>query len=506
MATRYYYFLAPILPTGSITARLSALAGFAAVAPTATEGGYIVVQIDDTVPNEDDLFGEMTSLGYTFVESTLVLPVFGTARHYGKRAIAPVVPAPAAGDRYYDTVLGTELYYNGVTWVAPSGPSVSKWGRTAFVDDVNGVDATGAVNGAPFKTVQGALGVVVSGEQVYILPGTYALPAAGITIPAGVAIRGISVKAVTLAIAAAVATTTLVTMGENSRLEDVALSLVAAGHVDLTGVAFPGTTATTAKIRVCTITVDNSTASDVGTSQVRGIRSTGTGTPSEVVDAIRASTITVNSAGLGSKRGVLLDTAAHTFRMRDTNVLVSRTGAGAGSYIGVETNFAGVTFDGRTGSYGGFSADISQTLGTLIVQSVNLINNNANALGFNTVLAPASIVWADSGGTPSNATRFMREGTAAISASEIVRRVPRFIVRRLTIRALTGPGAARTDTWTLRKNGASTTLTVSLTGAAMTSSNAAISIPYSDGDTISMRIVTSIASATSDYVVVAELY
>jgi hypothetical protein len=276
--------------------------------------------------------------------------------------------------------------------------------------------------------------------------------------------------------------------------------------VDLTGIAFPGTTAATAKIRTCVITVDNSTAGDVGTSVVHGVHSFGVGVPSEVVDAIRATTINVFSAGLGAKRGVLLDTAAHAFRMRDTNVLVTRTGAGLGSYIGVETAFAGVVFDGRVGSYGGFSADISRTLGTLQLVDVNLINNNANGLGFEVVLAPSIFEWADSGGAPSNSTRFMRPGTAGVSLVEIRTRVPRLLVRRLTVRAQSGPGAARTDTWMLRKNGVDTALTVSLTAAAVSASNGSISIPYADGDDFSMKIVTSIGTGTGDYILTVEMY
>jgi hypothetical protein len=388
-----------------------------------------------------------------------------------------------------------------------AGVAFAQWGRVALVDDVNGNDATGAVNGPPFKTVQSALAAVAAGDQVYILPGSYDLPAAGVTIPAGVAVRGISTKAVTLRRLLAVAPTTLITMGEDTRLEDVAVQLQSAAHVDLTGVAFPGTTSATAKIRTCTITVDNSGAGDAGNSKVVGVHSFGTGLPDEVVDAIRATTIDVRSSGTGTKRAILLDTSAHAFRARDTNAHCHRTGAAAGSYIAVETAHVGVLFEGRSGTYHGTpTADISQTLGVLSVQSVNLESNNANGLGFNTVLAPSTIGWGVTSGLPVG-TRFLRRGTTSSAGStELLERMPRMIIRRLSIRAVSPPGGAITDTVTLRKNGVDTALSVSLTGAATSASNGAVSVPFAAGDDISMKVVTSAGSGLADVIVTAELY
>lgn len=103
--------------------------------------------------------------------------------------------------------------------------------------------------------------------------------------------------------------------------------------------AFPGTTSLTSRLRTATVTVDNSTASTLGTWNVWGIHSFGTATPDESISVVRATTITVNSAGLGSKRAILVDTNAHNFHCRDINCIVTNAG-GAGSYIGAEVNQA----------------------------------------------------------------------------------------------------------------------------------------------------------------------
>ena len=134
MAVKYYYFLSPTLPVATILQQLAPSAAFAVVPPVYTEAPFTVVQLgDDTSPNEEDLLAAMDSLGYTFVVSTLVAPVFARVRHHGALATPPTVPAPASGDRFYDTALGVERYYTGASWSATlSGSATVNFGANPF--------------------------------------------------------------------------------------------------------------------------------------------------------------------------------------------------------------------------------------------------------------------------------------------------------------------------------------------------------------------------------------
>lgn len=379
-------------------------------------------------------------------------------------------------------------------------------GNILLVDAVNGNDATASVSGSSFLTVDAAIAAATSGQEIHVMPGTYNL-SAGITMPSGVSLRGADTGTVFIQMLSVVADTTLVTMGTNTRIEDVTLKLTSSEHHTLKGVVFPGTTTSSAKLRTLVLTVDNSGASDAGTSNVYGVHVAATSTPGRQVSAIRAVTVSVASAGLGNKRGILADTSACNFYTRDVNTIVTRTGSGAGSYIGVETNFAGIMLAYDAGSIEGFSADVSQTLGSIELGPVNLINANANALAFTPTVISTAYVFADAGGLPSNATRFMRPGTDPVAASEIFIRVPKkTVILGISIRAISGPGGALVDTWTVRKNGADTGLAVSLTGAATLNENSAVSVSFAEGDSLSVKVVTAVATGTSDCVITVDVY
>lgn len=383
--------------------------------------------------------------------------------------------------------------------------SVMQFGNVVRVDSVFGNDATGQRNGAPFLTINAALAVAQSGDAVWIFPGTYA---ESFTIPNGVNVLGLTTGGVDIIKNVNVATD-LVTMGENTRLENVNLQLTSSSHVQLRGIVFPGTTTATSKVRTAVLTVDNSGAG-AGSSDVYGIHSNGTATPGEEISAIRATTINVFSTGLGTKRGILVDTA-NDFHIRDTNVRI--TNSGGGSSIGVETNHVSAQFAARTSTINGSNssnptagADISQTLGTITIVTTDLLNSNANGLGFGTEISPSTLVWADPGALPS-AIRFMRPGTAPVTAAEnaFIRAPQSLIVKSLTARARMAPGGANVATVTLRKNSVDTPLTVTLTDTQLSNTNNAITVSFAAGDSISIKTETT-GGSTADIVVSAELY
>lgn len=114
------------------------------------------------------------------------------------------------------------------------------------------------------------------------------------------------------------------------------------------------------------------------------------------------------------------------------------------------------------------------------------------------------ILWAYDAILPANQTRYMRPGTAGVGVSEIQIRTPNMIVKRLTILAQSGPGGARTDTWTLRKNGIDTALMLSLSMAAVSASSA-LDVIFVDGDKLSVKVNSGIGGlGTSDFVVIVE--
>lgn len=287
-------------------------------------------------------------------------------------------------DQHHAKVHGADHAIGGADPFIPS----DLFGNMVFVDSVNGNDSTGArgLHNKPFLTIAAALAAAQSGDAVQVLPGTYNL-AAGITLPTGVTLKGVAVNAVLIQMLAVANPTTLVTMGENTRIEDVNLRLTSLSNFALVGIKFGGTTSATARVRSVSLVVDN-TGAGAATAALTGVSVQSTGTPDRTTNAIRASTITVtaDAAASSTQRGVLLDTSACTFSMRDVNVLVN---GGTGSRIGLECNFAGATLSTLSGTVSGVTADISQTLGTLELGAVALVNNTTNGFSF-TQLLPIS--------------------------------------------------------------------------------------------------------------------
>jgi hypothetical protein len=215
-------------------------------------------------------------------------------------------------------------------------------GNTAVVDAVYGNDSTASVGGSPFKTVEAAVGAVTSGQTVWILPGTYTL-SSGITIPNGVSLRGLSLQTTTLQMNVT-NSTTMITMGENCRVEDLTINLTCTGStpgVVLKGMVFGGISSQTSKLRTCVLNIRNSTMSKLLTSTVTGVEFSGTGaltSSSFSFNSLKGSTINIYSNGAGNKRGILVSNSNQA-STRDLNIYVAKPSDvdSTGSYIGVET-------------------------------------------------------------------------------------------------------------------------------------------------------------------------
>jgi hypothetical protein len=308
----------------------------------------------------------------------------------------------------------------GIGYTGPMGPTgptsvnaLPKFGNVLVVDSVNGNNSTASINGLPYLTVNAAINAAVPGSTIWVMPGTYNLTS-GITIPDGSSLRGMSVQTTTIQMTNVTADTTLITMGENTRIEDLTLNLVSGGHYTLKGILFPGiTTSVTAKLRTCVLTVNNNAAPNFGNSTVIGVEANGIGSlgnASFSFNSLKGSTINVKSNGGGLKRGVYISNSC-VVTTRDLNVYVADppftgatgpTGAG-GSYYGIETAYTGAQIQCRsTTIYGPLSqnyykgADVSQTATGSIVQigpGTDIINKTANNLSLTVYVYPTTIFY-----------------------------------------------------------------------------------------------------------------
>lgn len=372
------------------------------------------------------------------------------------------------------------------------------WGNTVFVDSINGSDATGARNGPPFLTVQAALAVAVSGDTVVVLPGTYNLTS-GLVMVAGVAMRGLTHNTTILQMLGVVAPVTLVTMAEDTELQSITFRATSAAHVAITGVLFPALTGGTAHLYDCDVEIDNSGAG-VGSSDVIGVRATGTASPLGDVFPLTSSRVIVRSVSAGKKRGVLVDTAAHIFSVLETILYIT----GGTDAIGAEVNFAGATLRIEGGQCFGDAADVSQTLGTLTIGATILDHHSANGRSFATSQYGALQCFGDDGALV-NGTRYMYPGTATGSTNEVFIRIPQAcLVLSLSLRARIAPGGVDSCTVTVRKNGVATALTVTITGATLAAVTDNLSVAFAAGDDLSVQVVD--AGSTQDVMVVLSFY
>lgn len=316
-------------------------------------------------------------------------------------------------------------------------------GNVAIVDAIYGNNGTASVGGLPYLTVNAAVSAVSSGQTVYILPGTYTL-SSSITIPSGVSIRGMSLQTCTVQMLNVTSDTTLITMGENTRLEDLTLRLTSVGHYTLTGILFGGDTTKTAKLRTCVLTVDNSGASSGGSSVVIGVRCNGTGTlgpASFSFNSLKGSTINVLSNGAGNKRGILVSNT-NIVTTRDLNVYVAKptSGTSTGSYVGVETNDPANTgsIQLRSSTVGVITPSVGETYnasdilqttpatiadptyltsaGIQIGPGVDLVTKSAGGKGFSTYIYPTTVFYGMKGNASSATSGFLWPGTQTANA------------------------------------------------------------------------------------------
>lgn len=157
-----------------------------------------------------------------------------------------------------------------LTTTSPSGGggvSSVLTGDVLWVDAVNGNDAT-AISGRldkPYLTITAALAAAVSGDLVYVLPGTY--DETSLVIPDDVTLAGVDRVRCKIT-HSVISNTTIVTMGANTSLENLSieggsLAFPAGGR---TLVNFPATTSSTSVARNLLLTGNAGSVAGVAVS------------------------------------------------------------------------------------------------------------------------------------------------------------------------------------------------------------------------------------------------
>lgn len=407
---------------------------------------------------------------------------------------------------------GTPLYryIPGVGRAVAQDLTVAKYstfgGNVLVVDQVYGNDTLAGQDpfNRPFLTLTAALTKATSGMCVFLMSGVYQGP---ITIPTGVAIRGVSVQTVSINALNVTSATTLVTMGIQTRLEDVTLNLTSASDVNLIGVDFPSGTPQTAKLRTMVVNV---TSTATGSCTSTGVRSAGTSsTVLSSAQAIRAATINVVSAGTGAKRGILVS-AANRFSIRDTNVFVSGSSP---DNVGVETTDASAIAELKSSSISGLSTAVDQTLvhdinrvaGNIVLGFTDLTNNDANGNSFSTVTEPSQIGFGILGNLAADRTYYLVPSIVPINELQVDTN-PTFtlaktfqvpfnqpvIIFSILVRFTGTIGVGQSVSFRVHKNGSSTpSLTVTLNAGETTKIDGALSVVFATNDTFHTQAITT---------------
>ena len=334
------------------------------------------------------------------------------------------------------------------------------------------------------------------------------------------------------------ADTTLITMGDNCRVEDVNMRLTSSQHHTLKGMYFGGASSVTSKLRTCVLTVDNSAASGTGTSNVYGVEFAGTGTLGSGTfsfNSLKGATINVYSNGNGNKRGVII-TNTNLASTRDLNVYVAQppgvTGH-TGSYVGVETadpantgsiQLRSTTVGTVTPTVGQTytASDILQTNPTTITNptylasagiqvgpGVDLVTKTAGSKGFSTYTYPTTLYYGCRGVITNTNAGYLWVGTEAFlnstpkypdasTPAAAYRAQQPMIVSGLSVTCGTAPGAGHALTITVCKGattGASlsnpTSMTVTITETNTTGSYYNSSVNFAQGDLLNVYFTTN---------------
>jgi hypothetical protein len=404
-------------------------------------------------------------------------------------------------------------------------------GKVLRVDSVYGNDTTALQSQytLPFSTISAAMYCASSLDQIWLLPGYYN---ERVIFKNGVNIRGGTLNSAVIQQLNVTQPTTLVTMGQSNRLEDVTLNLTSKTTTasTLIGVLF-SSCQETSKLRTVVMNINNSALTDnTRPNYVYGIYSAGySSTIYNANDNIQRTTMTVTSAG-GGKAVCIYNDNSNRFTARDTNLFCTDSYNAVytgGTYYGIETansnsviQIKSSSVNGNAYNVGNYAQDISQTKGQIIVGFTDLVNRTANNLSFtcvneqvfysfgvngrlsnSNVFAGLGYNWNNSFLIPGTTTFSDFAGaTTAITNYYPVRNANLSLLTSMGFQAASGPGAGISSFAVLYKNNiAQSQFVMSLTG---TQSNYFIStstLTLAATDTFGIYLSTSTSNTAMSY-------
>ena len=330
-------------------------------------------------------------------------------------------PVLRPGEPGYDsTVNGLKIGdgmtpWSGLSYIAGSTGIIST-GNTLTVDSLFGNDTRGDLNpyAEPYKTIQAALDKAGQLYTAILVPHIVIVNAGiyneTIIMPDNVSLTGTGAQSVVIQQLNVTNDTTLVTMGQNSRVENFTARLTSSANVNLTGCLFPGATTISGKLRNSIWTV-SSTAT--GTNSIIGVFAPGiSSTVYSTPNAIQRSTINVSSAGTGIVCGIYT-TGVNRFAVRDIVVnAIGSTAIGAQAIVGI------AVLEIKTSTIGGDLYDIRQpvissnTPSVIRLSATDLVHASADATGFATGMEPSHLFFTARGNfNTTNSTYYMTPGT-----------------------------------------------------------------------------------------------
>jgi hypothetical protein len=320
----------------------------------------------------------------------------GTATNTG--STGPTGPIGVTGQTGPQGVTGPQGSASNVT--GPTGSFPAR-GNYLTVDSVYGNNtlATASPYTTSFRDINSAItyrsGLPSTPQQIiFLYPGTYY---ESIVIPTNTAIRGSSTQTTAISITGPTGPTTLVTMGQQTRIEDLTMTLSSSSNTGpLTGILFPNNTSTSAKVRTCVANV-NYNGGGPSCPQMYGVLVSDTGTSNTYssADAIRGITVNVssNSTGPTGPYGIIVSGTSY-FGVRDSNIYCTGP-TGTDGPIGIVTNNTGCFSTYKQCSIAGSLFDIRQiastNISTIQLTATDLINANANGNGFTVNTEPTHL-------------------------------------------------------------------------------------------------------------------
>ena len=282
--------------------------------------------------------------------------------------------------------------------------------------DVCGNDTIASANKYiyPFQTISAALLNAVSGNEVFVSPGTYN-QSSKLVIPAGVSLRGANTNGVFIQNVGATTSFTLLEMLSNTRIEDVTLTLTSPTQTlcgaDYVVVAMSGTNIPSIKLRTMVINANNS---NIG-GNVYGIYASGDANTNTAIPVsgttVRGTTINVNTSGQtggatakGSNARCIYSTGSNRVSIRDTNCFLTGTNCSGATLYGCETTVSGSWMDLQSSAIAAATAgtsnncsvaEISQTNSNSVITlgATHLLYHSANGKGFSSIQLVTNFIY-----------------------------------------------------------------------------------------------------------------